>query len=314
MSASSAATARALPGLIVLGATWGSSFLFMKVILDETGPLEVVAGRLFFGLLSVAAFVFIRRARLKMSPTLFVQISFLAFVGNIAPFGLIAWGQQHIDSGVASVLNAMVPIFTAIFAAALLADERFTAGRVAGLVLALAGVGLLTGDEVVNITRSSVLGQFAIVGAAACYGMGSVIARDLLSKQDPLGLGLMQLMFGFVYVLPLLFLIDGSPDFSLSLKATLSLIGLGVGGTGLGYILYLWLIEHIGSVRASLVTYIVPVVALFLGWIVLNESIGANTIAGAALIIGGVAIVMRGRIPVRAPAGGLEPPMGEEKA
>ena len=288
--------------LLGLSCVWGASFLFIKVVVEETGPFELVLGRLFFGLLAVLAFVVYRRAPVRATPRVLALTALMALVSNVIPFGLIAWGEKHIDSGVASVLNSTVPIFTSLFAAALLAEERFTAARAYGLALGLLGVAVLSGEDILHITDSSVLGELAVVAAAACYGIGAIIARNLLRTHDPVGLSVLQLGFGVLWSLPLIVVFSGTPDYSLSLKATASLVTLGIMGTGFGYIAWLWLIENIGSVRASLVTYVVPVIALLLGWLVLNESVGPQTIAGAALIIVGVASVLRGQVPARAGA------------
>jgi drug/metabolite transporter (DMT)-like permease len=294
-------SARALAVLIALGCIWGASFLFIKVIVDETGPVEVATGRLVIGAIAIGAFVAIRRQPVRWTRDLLAKVAVLALVANIAPFALIAWGEEHIESGTASVLNSTMPIFTSVFAAAVLVEERFTAGRAAGLVLGFVGVVVLTGEDVLDITDSSVLGQFAVIGAAACYAVGGVVSRTLLrSSTDPLGLSVLQVTAGSILSIPVLLAVTGgTPDYSLSAEAWLSLLALGAGATGVGYVAYLWLIDVTGSVRASLVTYIIPIVGLFLGWAVLDESIGLNTLAGSALIIGGVAIVMRQRAPVR---------------
>jgi drug/metabolite transporter (DMT)-like permease len=298
--------------LLGLGSLWGASFLFIEVLVDETGPMEVVFGRLALGLVAVAAFIAYSRRRVAISRGLLLHVSVMAIVSNIIPFGLISWGQEHIESGTASILNATVPIFTAAIAAALLEEERFTTPRAAGLLLAFLGVGVLTGEDALHVTDSSVLGQLAVIGAAACYGIGAVYARNLLRTQDAVSLSSLQLALASLYSVPVLLAASGGrPDFALSLEAYGSLLALGLLGTGAGYIAYLWLIENIGSVRASMVTFIIPVVAVFLGWAVLDEGVGLNTVGGGLLIVAGVASVMRGQAPprqvaepVRAPAAG----------
>jgi drug/metabolite transporter (DMT)-like permease len=288
---------RALPVLLALGCTWGASFLFIKVIVEDTGPFELVTGRLFFGALTVAVFMRVRRIPVTVQPALIARIAVLALVSNVIPFALIAWGEKHIDSGLASVLNSTVPIFTAIFAAAVLAEERVTAARLLGLLLAFIGVMVLTGDGVLRITDSDVLGQLAVIGAAACYGMGAVYSRTLLRAYDPVTISIWQLMLGTLFATTAIFIFEGTPDVKLGLDAIGSVIALGIFGTGIGYIAWLWLIETTGSVRASLVTYIVPVMGLFLGWIVLGEDIGPSIILGALCIVAGVAVVIRGQAP-----------------
>ena len=290
-------SAKALGIVLALGGIWGSSFLFIKVIVDETGPIEVATGRLAIGAVAILSFIAFRRRPVRWTPDILIKVAVLALLANIAPFALIAWGQEHIESGTASVLNSTMPIFTSVFAAAFLAEERFTPARLAGLMLCFLGVLVLTGKDVLDVTDSSVLGQFAVIAASACYGVGSVASRVLLRATDPLGLSALQVTIGAVLSIPLLFAVSGTPDYSLSAEAWLSLLALGAGGTGVAYVAYLWLIDVTGSVRASLVTYIIPIVGLFLGWAVLDEGIGVNTLAGSALIISGVAIVMGGSAP-----------------
>jgi drug/metabolite transporter (DMT)-like permease len=108
------ADSRATAVLFALGCTWGGSFLFIEVLVDEVSPMEVVAGRLFLGSLAVGAFMLWRRAKLVWTPWLLARMLVMATLGNVLPFGLITWGQEYIDSGLASVLNATVPIFTAV--------------------------------------------------------------------------------------------------------------------------------------------------------------------------------------------------------
>lgn len=293
--------ARAAPVLLGLSGIWGASFLFIKVAVEDTGALEVVAARLFFGALVVSAYVaFVRRKWIRLSPSLVGQVAVLALISNVAPFALITWGEEHIDSGRASVLNASTPIFAAAVAALLLDEERFTPARILGLVLGFLGVGVLTGTESLDVTNANVAGQLAVVCAALCYGTAAVFSRHMLRTHDPISLASLQFPLGVLIIVPAMLVASGgSPDYSLDPEAWASVITLGAAGTGLAYIMYLWLIENIGSVRASLVTYIVPVLALFLGWLILDETIGFNTIAGFLLIITGVATVLRGQAPAR---------------
>ncbi len=288
---------KALLALLALGVTWGASFLFIKVIVEETSALEVAEGRMFFGALAVGAVMTIRKTPLRLQRSLWVKVAVWTLVGVAAPFTLIAWAEEHIASGTASVLNSTMPLFTAMFAAAVLIEEQLTPARAAGLGVGLLGIIVLTGGEVYDVRDSTVLGQLAVVGAAACYGAGAVYARSLLKEDDPVSLTGGQLVLGTVMVLPIMLAVRGTPDYSLSLEAWLSLLALGVLGTGIAIIIYLWLVDNVGSVRSSLVTYIIPIVGLFLGWAVLDESIGINTVLGCALIIAGVAAVMRGQAP-----------------
>jgi len=287
---------RPLGLLLLLGSVWGASFLFIKVVVEETSPLALVQGRITFGALTiVAVMAFGRRRSVRVSPRLWAKVAGLAVLSNIVPFLLISWGEIHIESGTASVLNSTMPLFTALFAGLILVDERLTWLRLSGLLLGFLGVAVLTGGDIIDVTDSSVLGQMAVVGAAACYGAAAVYARILLRSEDPLDLCRLQLVIGALILAPALFAVDGVPNYNLSLEAWLSLITLGVLGTGLAYMAYLWLLGAIGSVRTSLVTYIVPITGLILGWAVLDESVGINSIAGCGLIILGVTTVIQRR-------------------
>jgi drug/metabolite transporter (DMT)-like permease len=288
---------KALLTLLALGATWGTSFLFIKVIVDETSALEVAEGRLFFGALAVAAVLAIRKTRLRWPPSLWLRVAVWALVSLVTPFVLIAWAEEHIASGTASVLNSTMPLFTTLFAAIFLIEERLTPIRGIGLIVGFLGVVVLTGGDIYDFRDSSVLGQLAVVGAAACYGAGAVYARGLLKQADSLELSGGQLMLGTVLALPIMLAVRGTPDYTLSPEAWLSLLSLGLLGTGIAIIAFMWLVDNVGSVRSSLVTYIIPIVGLFLGWAVLDESIGMSTVFGCALIIAGVAVVMRGQAP-----------------
>ena len=238
--------ARAVAVLLALGGVWGASFLFIKVLVDEISPIEVVAGRLFFGALTITLFMAVRRIPLRLDRVVVAWVCVMSLISNIVPFALIAWGEVHVDSGVASVLNSTMPIFTSVLAAAFLIEERFTLERAAGLALGFLGVGVLTGGDILDITDSNVLGQLAVIGAAACFAVGSILARKLLRSQDPIGLSAYQVTIGSIFCMPLVFAIEGTPDYSMSVEAWLSLLALGVFGTGFGYIAYLWLIERRG--------------------------------------------------------------------
>lgn len=282
--------------LLGLGVVFGSSFLFMKVLVAEIGPLTMVTGRLILGASAVLIVLGIRRQALGWTPLLAAKVALLATLSLVVPFGLVSWAEQYINSGVAAALISTMPLFTALFAAGIFADERLTAGRLAGLVAGFAGVVVLTGGNF-DLTDSSVIGQFAVVGAAASYAAGAVYSRALLKSQDPLSLGGLELVMGALLAAPLALAFDGAPTFALSVKAWGALLALGLAGTGAAFVGYLWLVDNGGSVTASLVTYIVPVVGLALGWAVLDERIGLNAVAGVLLIILGVVSAMIAKAP-----------------
>jgi drug/metabolite transporter (DMT)-like permease len=287
--------AKTLVVLVVLGGLFGSAFLYMKVLVDEIAPIEIVAGRLFLGALVVFVIIAVRGKTLNFDPATIGKISLLALLDSVIPFTLIAWSETKIDSGVASVLVSTMPMLTVVIATIAFPDERLAPVRLLGIPLGFLGVVALTGGDVLDITSENAAGQLAVIAAAGCYGVASVYAKTLLKTQDALSLTGTKLAAGAVMAAVATAITQGAPAYqSLSVEGVLALLALGLLSTALAFILYFWLVRTAGSVCASLVTYIVPVFGLLLGWAVLGEEIGPSTAVGAVLITAGVGAVMYG--------------------
>jgi len=280
--------------MVALGSVWGASFLFIKVVVDETAPIELATGRALFGAMALAPIVWRRGLRLSGRPWVLRDLLVLAVFSTAIPFPLISWAELHIDTGIASVLNSTMPLWTAVFASIFLVDEHLTPLTVAGLLVGFGGVAVLSGGDLTSLRQAGLLGHLAVVGAAACYGIGAVFARARLQAEDRVTLAALQLTMVALLLAPLSLAVDGAPALDLSAKAWLAWLTLGVVNTGLANVVYYWLILHVGSVRSSLVTYIIPTVGLLLGATVLGEELGLNALLGAALIVVGVAIVASG--------------------
>lgn len=284
---------KSLAALFVLGGLFGAAFLFMKVIVDEIATTELVLGRLGLGAITVAIVMVVLRKKPKITPSTIASIAVLAVLDSIIPYTLIASAEVKIDSGVASVLISTLPIFTVLFASVALPDERLSSRGFLGLGAGFVGVLVLTGPDILDVTSGSTLAMFAVIGAAMSYGAASVYARSLLKKQGALEITSIKLVIATVMAAVITFTVEGVPNYgALSVEGSAALIALGVLSTGAAFTGYLWLVGNSGSVFASLVTYVVPVAGLLLGWAVLGESIGASTAIGTALIACGVAGVM----------------------
>jgi drug/metabolite transporter (DMT)-like permease len=277
--------------LAVLAVIWGASFLFIKLALAGLGPVQIVLARLVAGAAVLLAFVALRRQTLPRDARLLGHLALMAVVGSIIPFFLFAWGEQRVTSGLAGVLNGTTPLFTLGVAVAALPEERLTAARALGLVLGFAGVVLVVGPWDANPLTSSVPGQLACLGAAACYGVGFVYTRRFIAQrgQSPLALAATQI------TLAALLLGAASPvvargDVALTPVVLASVATLGALGTGIAFVLYYRLIAEAGATSASVVTYLVPVVAVALGAVLLGEPVTWNVFAGAAVVILGIAI------------------------
>ena len=288
-------TTRAIIVLAALGCVWGASFLFIKIIVEETAPVTLVAVRLTLGALPLLAVVAVKRPTIVGSWTILPKALVIAVFATSLPFLLIATSEKHIDSGVAAVLNSTMPLWTAVFTAVFLPHERLGRTALWGLALGFGGVLVLSGPSLRHITDSSFLGQLAVLVAAICYGASLVFARATLAREDPVVVATLQVGLGALLMWPLAFAASsGVPNLDVGLKAWLAWLTLGFLGTGVAYIAYYWLLVNIG-VLVSGVTYFPPVIGLFLGWLVLGEALGANVLAGAALIILGV-MVLSGRL------------------
>lgn len=274
--------------LLVLGAIWGTSFLFIKVALEGLPPLGVALGRSLAGVATMWLLVAVRGHRLPPRRAL-PHIAVVAVAANVLPFALFSWGELHVSSSVAGVYNATTPLATLLVAIAALPDERPTRERVAGLLLGVAGVVTVLGPWR-GIGQNTVLGQLACLVAAASYGVAFNYVRRYVTplRLDPVALTAVQLTVSSVLlsvVAPF-----GGGAVHPTTRVVLSVLALGALGTGIAFVLYHGLIRDIGATSASLVTFVVPVVAVALGVGVLGEPITWNLFAGAVVVVLGVAL------------------------
>ncbi len=280
-------TLRATLLLLIVGSIWGASFLFIRVAIDEVQPLQIVFVRTFSGALVMLAFLRVTRRPVYVTKENVGMAAGLATLAILLPFFLIAWAEQEIDSGTAAILNATMPLFTLFFAAALLADEYLTVARIVGVVLGLAGVAVLIGGEISGEGDAASIA--AMVLSSACYGLAAIGGRVLVRRWNPVSLSTTMVSFAALYA-AVIFFATGDFRYDISLEAWLSMLTLGVVGTGLAYVGYYLLIDMVSSVRASFVAYIIPVVGVILGAVVLGESVSWHTVVGGAIILVGVAI------------------------
>ncbi len=296
--------------LLVLGLLWGSSYLFIKVAVDGIDPVTLVAGRLAIGSLFLYTMMRARGLRLSRDRTIWGHILAMSLFGIIAPQILIAWSEQHVTSGVASILNATTPFFTLIFAAGVFQTERFSSAKAIGLVVGFAGIAVLTGNGILKIASVSSQGEIALILSSVGYGVAFAYARRFL-KGDPLVLASGQMMLSAVLILPGVFLFGHPGEMHLTATRLVSWIALGTFSSGVAYILYYKLIAEIGATSASFGTYLIPIVGIFWGWLLLSEPVGLRTIIGVAMILAGLGIAtgIRRRLP-RSPETDSAPNVG----
>jgi len=285
--------------LLSLSVIWGASFLLIKLGLQTLGPMTVATLRVAIG--TVALFVIVRMRRLAIPRgwETWRHYVFMGALGIVVPFAAIAWGTQHIASGLSAILNATMPLFT-ILLASLWGDETLSARRVAGIVFGFGGIVILTAPQLSSGLEASLLGELAVLAASASYAVAIVYARHHLSDQPPLATALGQVGTGTLMFIPLA-LIEQPWLRQVSTTSLLSVIALGLFGTAIAYVLYYRLLQSQGATVTSLVTYIVPVFGVFWGRVILAERLDRSAFIALGAILVGVLVVSGFRLPSRRP-------------
>ena len=279
--------------LIVLACIWGWSFLFIKVILEGAPPTFLAWGRIALGLAVLA--VFLRRSGERLPERRhWGHLLVLGLAMSVVPFILIGWGEQHISSALAAVLNACTPLFAAGFAAGLL-GERLRPPQLAGVAVGFLGVAVVAGVGGGDLSGSSLLGCMAVVLAGAGYGFGFAYANRFTTGLSALQLSFGQLLFATVILTPVAAVDVAAGRVDLGPLALLCLVLLGALGTGYAYLLNYRTLQESGATVASLVTYLVPLVAVAAGVLVLGEPFTIRLVIGSLIVVLGVALV-QGRL------------------
>jgi drug/metabolite transporter (DMT)-like permease len=291
--------------LVLLAGIWGWSFLFIKVAVAGMTPTTVAGIRVALGAVVLLAVVRGRGLSLPRDPEWWRHFALVALAGSAAPFSLLAWGEQHVSSALAAVLNASTPLFAALFASVLL-GERLRPLQVAGLALGLAGVTVVAGLGSDDLTGSGLGGKAAAVGAAVGYGISLTYTRRHLTPLPPLVAAAGQLVMATLMLAPLALVTTLRQGIAVTPSRAAAIGLLGVFGTGLAYVMVYRLIADMGSTKASVVTYLVPVVAVAVGVLFLGEDFSFRLLVGGAVVIAGIALLnVGGRVPWRGgvPAG-----------
>jgi drug/metabolite transporter (DMT)-like permease len=279
-----------VPLISLLAAIWGASYLFIKVAVDEIEPTTTMSLRLLIAGAILLGFLFWQRGpRVAVQELVGARLDglLLGVVNGAIPFTLIAWGEQHIDSGVAAIANASVPIFNALLVVRLMPSERVRGLRLVGVLVGLGGVAVLAGVDPAG-GWWAVAGTLAVVLASLSYAIAGIYGQRRVSTTRGPVLAAASTLIGGLVLLPfgLLQLPAELPGW----KAIGSVLALAVLGTALAQLILYRMLRLHGSARVSLVTYLMPPIALFYGALLLDEPITASMLAGLVLILGGVAL------------------------
>jgi drug/metabolite transporter (DMT)-like permease len=275
--------------LILVSAIWGASFLFIKVADRDLKPSVVMDLRMSIAALVLLPVLVIRSGRAALAELRSVsgRAAVLGVFNSAIPFTLIAWGETHVDSGVAAIGNSTTPIFVALLALPFLPSERASGSRLVGVGLGLVGVGVLAGASP-GFGTWEVLGTLAVVLASFLYAASNIYLQPRFPSARELPLVTGAMVAGAVALAPLA-LVQAPSDLP-GWKPAASVVALGIGGTAIGLLLYYRMLDQYGSARASLVTYLLPVTALFYGVGLLDEPLTAAELIGLVLILGGVGL------------------------
>lgn len=292
--------------LLLLGIIWGASFVSIRVALDEIGFLTTVAHRTFWAMLALWIVVLVMRLPIPREPRIWGAFFVMGLLNNVVPFGLMAWGQLHIESGLTSILNAATAIFGVLMAALFFADERLTLRKLAGVLLGFAGVATAIGLENLRSFSLQSLAQLAVIGGTLSYALAGVWARKNLAGLKPQVAAAGMLTGSTLITVPLAFMFDGPVTLLLEPRTIAAIGYFSIIATAGAYLLYYQVLALAGSGNLLLVTLLIPPVAIVLGAIMLGEALHAGAYAGFALLACGLAILdgrllksMRRSAPVR---------------
>jgi drug/metabolite transporter (DMT)-like permease len=277
--------------LVALSVLWGGSFYFSEVALAELPPFTVVLGRVGLAAVALVGTVLASGRRLPRSLRLWAAFVVMGGLNNLIPFSLIVWGQTAIASGLAAILNATTPLFTVVLAHLLTPDERMTPGRLSGVVLGLLGVVVMIGPAMLEGLGVAVTAQLACLAAALSYALAGIFGRRFRGT-PPLVTAAGQVSMSALLILPLALLADRPwtlPPPGLSTWSALA--ALALLSTALAYIIYFRILAAAGATNLVLVTFLIPVSALFLGIAILGERLAPGHLAGMALIALGLAAI-----------------------
>ncbi len=284
--------------LLALVAMWGSSFMFNKLSVATVPPATIVAARLGLGALTLVILLYARGQRLPKPGRVWGSYALLAVLGNALPFLLITWGQKIVDSALAGIFMAVMPLATLVLAHFLVQGERMTLRSAAGFALGFAGIVFLMEPAAATALGGisiQVLSQLAVLGGALCYAANSVLAR-LLIKSDFLVAATGTVLVATAVMVPAALIIDRPWTAHPGYASLGAIVWLGIGPTAIATICYFRLISLAGPTFMSLVNYMSPAVAVFLGVTLLGETPGVSAYAGLILILVGIALSQwRGR-------------------
>ncbi|WP_333827891.1 DMT family transporter [Pararhodobacter sp.] len=279
--------------LLSLAAVWGGSFFFNEIAVRELPVFTVVLSRVALAAIILLALLHLRGERMPRGRAVWLAFFGMGLINNAIPFSLIVWGQQHIASGVASILNASTPLFTVLLAHLLTQDERLTGGKIAGVIVGFAGVAVMFGADALRDLGAQAVAQLLCLGAAVSYAFAGIYGRRFRAMGiTPMSTATGQVIASSLLLMPMVMVIDQPWTLPLPSPAALgALLGVAAISTALAYVLYFRILATAGATNLLLVTFLIPVSAILLGTLFLGEVLLPRHLAGMALIGCGLAAI-----------------------
>ena len=281
--------------LLLLAAIWGASFLLLKVAVGTIPPATLTAIRLLIAALVLIITARLAREKLTDFKSLWPTIAIAGFFGNAAPFFLISWGEERIDSALAAILMAIMPLTTIMLAHFFTNDEKLNRYKLAGVLLGLIGLVILIGPESLGKLGDQSIRQLAVAGAAVCYGINALVTKRL-AGQPAWALSSAIIVASAIIMVPASFLFENPLQISPSMPAIWGTLSLALIQTALATLVMVTIIKRQGASFFSQTNFMIPVVGVILGAVFLGERIGFSALLALGLILTGIAITRYGGI------------------
>ncbi|XWX56831.1 DMT family transporter [Methylosinus sporium] len=278
--------------LLTLAALWGGSFFFFKVLVQVLPPFTVVLGRVGIAAVILNIWLAFRSDYMPTSIRTWGAFATMGLLNNIVPFTLIVFGEARISSGLASILNATTPLFAILAAHWLTANEKLTLAKIIGVTTGFVGVSILVGPDVLaSLGNESLIGEMSCLFASVSYAFAGIYGRRF-KNMSPIKVATGQITASTVVLIPLAAIVDHPwtlPTPGVTIWG--AMVGIAVLCTVVAYVLYFRILAAAGATNLLLVTFLLPISALFLGWLILGEDISLRAFGGMALIGIGLAVI-----------------------
>ncbi|HEX8632956.1 MAG TPA: EamA family transporter [Pyrinomonadaceae bacterium] len=279
---------------LLLSLIWGSTWLFIKLGLQDLPPFTFAGVRFVVAACVLVCVIVVRRVPLPRARRDWLLIALTGVLAFAVNYGLLFWGEQRTSSGLAAILQTIIPAFGLVIAHYYLPDERITLWKVCGIALGIAGVGLIFSDQAsVEDGKSALAGSAAIVVGAFGVAYSNVLVKARARHIEPAALAAGQMICGLVPLLLLGATLEGNPfAFRWTPLAVMSLLYLALVGSAVAFLMFYWLVRNMDVTKTMLIPLVTPPIAVFLGWLVLGESLTWRTAAGALGIMSGIALII----------------------